>query len=180
MRVQEDERRRHHVGGQSSCSSNSPQRGTEAPRRSWARHRPPGACPRARPRAPQPPPGAPRDALEDGLDLAQLDAKAAHLDLVVDAPQKVDVAIRQIARQVAAPVQPRPRLGTNGSGTNLAAVSSGRLRYPRPNRRRRGTARPAPRSAPAACGRRAGIPACCRLGRPMVTGPSGRRSVQVE
>jgi len=39
------------------------------------------------------------------LDLAQLDAEAANLHLVVDAPQVFDVAVGQIARQVAGTVE---------------------------------------------------------------------------
>ena len=41
-----------------------------------------------------------------GLDLAQLDAEAADLDLVVDAAEVLEIAVRQPARQVAGPVQP--------------------------------------------------------------------------
>ncbi len=39
-------------------------------------------------------------------DLARLDAEAADLHLVVIAAQKLQIAVRQIARQVAGPVQP--------------------------------------------------------------------------
>ncbi|KPW48467.1 hypothetical protein ALO86_200194 [Pseudomonas syringae pv. berberidis] len=46
------------------------------------------------------------------LDLAQLDTKASYLDLIVIAPQVLDVAVRQPAAQIAAPVHPRCRLGT--------------------------------------------------------------------
>src|SRR5262245_10577675 len=38
------------------------------------------------------------------LDLAQLDPKATDLGLKVIAPQKLDPAVRQIARQIASPV----------------------------------------------------------------------------
>jgi hypothetical protein len=44
---------------------------------------------------------------ERRLDLAQLDSEAANLDLVVDAPEELDVPIRAVAREVAGPVQSR-------------------------------------------------------------------------
>ena len=50
------------------------------------------------------------------LDLAQLDAEAAHLDLVVDAAQELERAVRQPARQVAGAVQPRARRGRERVG----------------------------------------------------------------
>ena len=63
------------------------------------------------------------------LDLAQLDAEAADLHLVVDAAQELDRAVRQPAREVAGAVEPRPRArAENGSGTKRSAVSSGRPR----------------------------------------------------
>ena len=40
------------------------------------------------------------------LDLAELDAEAADLDLMVVAAEELDVAVGQIARQVAGPVEP--------------------------------------------------------------------------
>ena len=72
---------------------------------------------------------ADRGVLGDaGFDFAQLDAKAADLHLLVDAPEVLDVAVREAARQIAGAVQARRRLATNGSGTKRCAVSSGRLR----------------------------------------------------
>ncbi|MEA2692341.1 MAG: hypothetical protein QOJ16_1728 [Acidobacteriota bacterium] len=53
---------------------------------------------------------------ERRLDLPQLDAEAADLDLVVDPPQVLDLAARQMAGQVAGPVEPRPRLGALSRG----------------------------------------------------------------
>ncbi len=50
-------------------------------------------------------------AVKRGLDFAQLDAEAAQLDLVVDAAQVLDVAVRQESRQIAGLVQPSTRLG---------------------------------------------------------------------
>ena len=41
------------------------------------------------------------------LDLAQLDAEAADLDLVIDAPEILDVAVRVPTRQIASAVEPR-------------------------------------------------------------------------
>ena len=70
----------------------------------------------------------PRLTGERRLDLLQLDPEAAHLDLVVDPPQEVDLAVRQVPREVARAVEPRSRRRANGSGTNFSAVSSGRPR----------------------------------------------------
>ena len=41
---------------------------------------------------------------QGGLDLAQLDPKAAHLHLVVAAAEELDLAVGPVARQVARPV----------------------------------------------------------------------------
>ena len=46
---------------------------------------------------------------QDGLDLAGLDAEAADLDLLVDAAEELDRAVRQPARQVAGSVKARAR-----------------------------------------------------------------------
>ena len=51
-----------------------------------------------------------------GLDLAQLDAEAAHLDLVVDAAEELERAVGQPARQVAGAVEPRARLAAERVG----------------------------------------------------------------
>ena len=45
--------------------------------------------------------------LESRLDLPQLDAEAAHLDLVIDPAQEIQAAIGEPTDQVARPVQPR-------------------------------------------------------------------------
>src|SRR5258708_16294345 len=50
------------------------------------------------------------------LDLAQLDANAPDLDLVVDATKVFDVAILETARQIAAAVQRGPRCGADQVG----------------------------------------------------------------
>jgi hypothetical protein len=39
-----------------------------------------------------------------GVDLAQFDAKPANLDLIIDAAQELDPAIRQVACEVAGSV----------------------------------------------------------------------------
>ena len=57
-----------------------------------------------------------RMALQRCLDLAQLDAVAAQLDLVVDAAKVFDVAILDTARQIAAAVKPGPRCGAERVG----------------------------------------------------------------
>ena len=44
------------------------------------------------------------------FNLAQLDAESANLDLVVDAPQKINCAIRSITYQVSRSIKSRPRL----------------------------------------------------------------------
>ena len=92
---------------------------------------------------------------ERGLDLAQLDAEAADLDLVVEAAEVLD-------RRRPAASGPGRRCGRGarraappkGSGTKRSAVSSGRLQVAagRPARRRC-TARRRRRPAPAAAGR---------------------------
>ena len=48
---------------------------------------------------------------EGRLDLAQLDAEAADLHLVVDAAEELERAVRPPAREVAGPVEPRAGLG---------------------------------------------------------------------
>ena len=54
--------------------------------------------------------------LQRGLDLAQLDAEAAHLHLEVQAAQVLDVAVGQPARHVARAVEARAGLGAEGVG----------------------------------------------------------------
>src|SRR5215831_7946396 len=45
--------------------------------------------------------------VESGLDLAQLDAEASDLHLMIDAAEIVDRAVRQVAGKVAGAIQPR-------------------------------------------------------------------------
>ena len=81
----------------------------------------------ARPPGPAPRPARDRRVRQQRrLDLAQLDAEAADLDLVVQPPQELQVAVRQ-------PAAPDPPCGTGGS----------------PARRRTGRGRTSRRSAPA-------------------------------
>ena len=53
----------------------------------------------------------PRMIGQDGLDLAELDAEAAHLHLEVDAAEELDVAVRQMANPVPRAVEPLPGPG---------------------------------------------------------------------
>jgi hypothetical protein len=70
-------------------------------------------------------------AAERGLDVAQLDAEAPDLDLVVDAAEELDAAVREMPREVARTVQARtlllPQLRERVR-MNLSAVRSGRPR----------------------------------------------------
>ncbi|CAE6970300.1 hypothetical protein R70199_08177 [Paraburkholderia domus] len=52
--------------------------------------------------------GDPRQCAELRLDLAQLDAKASQLDLMVFAPEKLDLAVWHVAPEVAGIVEPLP------------------------------------------------------------------------
>src|SRR5262249_19634841 len=65
-----------------------------------------------------------RMAREHGLDLLELDAVAAQLDLVVDAPEELEVAARQHARAVAGPVHApaRERVVREALGRQLGTV----------------------------------------------------------
>jgi len=51
-----------------------------------------------------------RTVAQRGLDLAQFDTEPAYLDLVIDASQKLDRAIRQEARAVARAIETGGRL----------------------------------------------------------------------
>ncbi len=69
------------------------------------------------------------------LDLAQLDAEAAHLDLSVGASGPLDLAVGAVATQVAGQVQPvvraaRERAGHElaGGGLDVAEVAAGQVR----------------------------------------------------
>ena len=63
------------------------------------------------------------------LDLAQLDAEAADLHLIVEAAEELDRAIGALQRPRSPVRYSRPPgLPPNGSGTNLSAVSAGRPR----------------------------------------------------
>ncbi len=49
---------------------------------------------------------------EHGFDFAEFDAIAANLDLIVNSSEKLDVAVRQVTRQVAGFIQPRLQIVT--------------------------------------------------------------------
>jgi len=49
------------------------------------------------------------DFAETGLDLAEFDAKAADLHLVVETAEKLDIAVRPITCQIAGAIKPRAR-----------------------------------------------------------------------
>src|SRR5204863_2035865 len=66
-----------------------------------------------------------RVAAERRLDLAQFDAMAAKFDLVVDAAEELEVAVRQPACQVARAIEPRLRPGAERVGEEFF---SGELR----------------------------------------------------
>ena len=134
------------------------------PRRSAARRTPPAACRPARPRAPRPrasrTAGCPRSAR---LDLAQLDAEAAHLHLVVErgpgTPARRPAATAPGRRCGTAARPAPPRTGRGRSAPPSAPAGPGSRA---PGRRRRCTARPARRPAPARPRRPARRPACWR------------------
>ena len=68
-------------------------------------HRPPAASlPAPLPGPGRPPPARP-DVAQCRLDFSQFDSKAADLNLMVDATEKLDVSIGPIARQVAGLIQ---------------------------------------------------------------------------
>ena len=66
-------------------------------------------------------------ALQHRLDLPQLDAEAADLDLMVDAPQVVELAVLAITDEVAGGVHPLSRADREGVGKE---AGSGQVRPP--------------------------------------------------
>jgi len=60
-----------------------------------------------------------------GLNFAQLDAIAAHLNLVIDPAEKLQFAARPASYQIASLVKLFPDPLRNGSLINFAAVNSG-------------------------------------------------------
>ena len=125
----------------SSAAERRPARGaTKATSR-----RSPGASSRARTTASR----TPGCGEQRGLDLPQLDAEAAHLDLVVDAAQELQLAVRPLAREVAGPVQPLARLRAERIGHEAlrrqvrpAEVAAGQARARRCTARRHAHAAP--------------------------------------
>src|SRR5713226_6404252 len=53
------------------------------------------------------------------LDLAQFDADAANLDLIIHPPEELDVPVREEAAQVAGPVDPSLWVSGEGVGDEL-------------------------------------------------------------
>ncbi len=58
-------------------------------------------------------------AVQGGFDLSQLDAEAAHLDLLVDPPQKLEIAVRPQAGQITGSVHPASGLLCERIGSEL-------------------------------------------------------------
>ena len=101
------------------------------------------------------------------LDLAQLDAEAADLDLVVDAAEELDVAVRAASGQVAGAVEARARragerVGHEALGGQLGPVEVAAGEAARRRCKLARHARPAParraavQDVDAACWRSAG------------------------
>ena len=155
QRLQPHVRRRHHVRRQPLGQVRAQRVRLRPPRR--PPRTPPAACPPARPRAPRTTASrTPACSAQPRLDLAQLDAEAAHLHLVV-------VAAQELQRPVRQPAQP-------GRPSGTAAP---------PARRRTGRPRSAPPSAPAGPGTRAPPPAPPMYSSPATpTGTGSPRRVQ--
>ena len=103
------------------------------------------------------------------LDLAQLDAEAADLHLVVRPAQVLQAPVRQPPPQVAGAVQPRPRLAAEGIGHESLRRQLRTAQVParHPRARRRTARRPRPRAPappPGPGGRRAGPGSARRWG----------------
>ena len=79
-----------------------------------------------------------RVARQLGLDLAQLDAESADLDLVVEAPEKLDPSVGRKAGQVTDPVEPFARLAQR-VGNELLGGQSGAVDVPPRQSRSGGT-----------------------------------------
>jgi hypothetical protein len=63
---------------------------------------------------------------EHRFDLAELDPEAAHLHLVIDAAEILELSVGPVAAEIAAPVHPLS--GHEGIGKKRSAVSSGRFK----------------------------------------------------
>jgi hypothetical protein len=70
----------------------------------------------------------PRQLVEAGFDLAQLDAHATDLHLIVVAPQVLEVAVLAPARKVAGAVHPRIGCAAERVTQKRSAVICGRFR----------------------------------------------------
>ena len=73
-----------------------------------------------------------RMCTERGFDFLQLDAKAANLDLLIDAADEVDAAVGQVAAEISGSIEPCRGSLLKGSWRELcSSVSSGAFRYSR-------------------------------------------------
>ncbi len=72
------------------------------------------------------------EAGELGVDLAQLDAEATHLALVIGAPHALHAPVRQVAPKIPGPVQPVPR--PVGQGDRIPLLGGGLVRPHAPRR----------------------------------------------
>ena len=72
-----------------------------------------------------------RVARQSGFDLAQFDAEASNLYLVVATSEELDISIGKVACHIAGAIHPGVSYHrTKGLGTNRSAVRSGCFRYP--------------------------------------------------
>ena len=87
---------------------------------------------------------------EEGLDFTEFDTEAADFDLVVETAEVFEIAIGEIAGEVAGTVEPRAGDGLKGLGMKRSAVRSGDGDSPGRRRRRRHRFRRGRRWEPAA------------------------------
>ncbi|WP_415869729.1 hypothetical protein, partial [Burkholderia ubonensis] len=69
------------------------------------------------------------------LDLAEFDAQAAQLDLMVDAAEEFDVAVGAVAREIAGAIEARVRVGGERIGDELRGAQFGLAMVAAPDRR---------------------------------------------
>ena len=67
---------------------------------------------------------------EDRLNLAQLDPQSSQLYLIIDSPQVLDIAVRQITRQVSSLVQTGFRIVAKGIGDEFFRGKLGPVQVP--------------------------------------------------
>ena len=127
--VERDERGRHHVLGQlrpqAFAQVRGVGRGSRRPGQVADEALVAAGCPRGTTTAASRTPGWSR---ERGLDLAELDAEAAHLHLVVDAAEELDRRRRRASGPGRRCGRGARRAVANGSATKRSAVRAGRPR----------------------------------------------------